>query len=161
MAKMKKRKLCWKASDSFQVVGYKLYWSEGGIPDYDSNCEMLGNVSEIILPDDVASFEPKSGPITFGITAIDELGNESDMVTMAAPYQFNVPKAPDNLHMQTLNNYYTSNAQQGESTDDKEVNHDNPVEFKEVGSQFNPEQNNEGPDISTNLKLIEKQVLSL
>ena len=110
MAKMKKRKLCWKTSGSSQVVGYKLYWSEGSIPGYDSNFEMLGNVSEIILPDDVASFEPKSGPVTFGITAVDELGNESDMVTLAAPYQFSVPEAPDDLHMKSVNEFYTIQA---------------------------------------------------
>lgn len=161
MAKIKKRNLCWTASDSSQVVGYKLYWSEDSVPDYDSNCEMLGNVTEIILPDDVAAFKPKSGPITFGVTAVDELGNESDMVTLAAPYQFNVPKAPADLHIQTSNAYYTSNVQQSKSTGNKEVCHDNPFESKDISNQFVPEQNNEASDVSTNLKLIEKQVLSL
>ena len=160
MAKIKKRGLCWKASSSSQVVGYKLYWSEDGVPDYDSNCEMLGNVTEIILPDDVASFKPKSGPITFGVTAADELGNESDMVTLAAPYQFNVPEAPDDLHMNTINDFYTSDVQRNESIDNKESKHANPIESRKVISRFNSEQNNEVPDLSTNLKLIEKQALA-
>ena len=95
MAKIKKRKLRWTASDSPQVVGYKLYWSEGGEKvSYESPSEKLGNVTEIVLPDDVASFSPGSGPIEFGVTAVDELGNESDLITIAAPYQFNAPKAP-------------------------------------------------------------------
>ena len=88
MAKMKKRRLSWKASNSSQVVGYKLYWSVGGGVGYNSDCVRLNNVTEIVLPDDVASFTPANGPIEFGITAIDELGNESDMVTLFAPYQF-------------------------------------------------------------------------
>lgn len=69
---------------------------------------MLGNVTEIVLPDDVKSFKPNGGPIVFGITAVDELGNESDMVTLTAPYQFNVPKAPDDLYLQKLEDFYVT-----------------------------------------------------
>jgi hypothetical protein len=43
--------------------------------------------------------------IEFGITALDELGNESDMITLKAPYQFNVPKAPEDLYMQKLDDF--------------------------------------------------------
>ena len=105
MAKIKRRRLKWIASDSSQVVGYKLYWSENGAVGYDSQCTILGNVTEIILPDDVKSFIPNGGPVEFGITAVDELGNESDMITLKAPYQFNVPKAPEELYMQKLDNF--------------------------------------------------------
>ena len=105
MAKIKRRKLKWIASGSSQVVGYKLYWSENGAVEYDSQCAILGNVTEIILPDDVNSFIPNGGPIEFGITALDELGNESDMITLKAPYQFNVPKAPEDLYMQKLDDF--------------------------------------------------------
>jgi hypothetical protein len=106
MAKIKRRRLKWVASNSSQVVGYKLYWSENSELNYDSQWVMLGNVTEIVLPDDVKSFTPNGGPIEFGITAVDELGNESDMVTLTAPYQFNVPKAPDDLYLQKLEDFY-------------------------------------------------------
>jgi hypothetical protein len=99
MAKLKKRKLRWQASSSPQVIGYKLYWTEGGNVNYDSNQAYLGNVTEIVLPDDVDSFKPGYSQIEFGITSIDELGNESDIITFIAPYQFNIPKAPTNLEM--------------------------------------------------------------
>ena len=105
MAKMKKRRLSWKASNSSQVVGYKLYWSVGGGVGYHSSCVGLKNVTEIVLPDDVASFTPANGPIEFGITAIDELGNESDMATLFAPYQFSVPEAPQDLKMETMKEF--------------------------------------------------------
>ena len=108
MAKMKKRKLRWKSSGSSQVVGYNLYWSEGGSVDYTSPCARLGNVNEIVLPDDLESFPPVIGPVEFGITAVDELGNESDMATLAAPYQFSVPAAPTGLKLETMKEYYTS-----------------------------------------------------
>ncbi len=105
MAKIKKRRLKWTASSSAQVVGYKLYWSENGEVNYDSKCVTLGNITEIILPDDVDSFTPASGPVVFGITAVDELGNESDMTTLVAPYQFNVPQAPQDLYLQKLDDF--------------------------------------------------------
>ena len=106
MAKVKKRKLEWVASTSSQVVGYKLYWSENSKVSYDSQSIMLGNVTEVILPDDVESFKPKGGPIEFAITAVDELGNESDMITFMAPYQFNVPQAPEDLYMINVDGFY-------------------------------------------------------
>lgn len=108
MAKIKKRKLAWKSSTSAQVVGYKLYWSEGGKVDYDSPSAKLGNINEIVLPDDVEGFEKINGPVELGITAVDELGNESDLVTLKTPYQFNVPQAPSDLWIETLSQYHTT-----------------------------------------------------
>ena len=160
MARLKKRKLCWKASGSSQVVGYRLYWSEGRGVNYDSSCEMLGNVTEIILPDGVASFNPGSGPVTFGVTAVDELGNESDMITLAAPYQFSVPKAPDDLHLKTVNAFYTSDIHQSESAGTEKISHTPPAEPMAAGGRIRHEQPVRGADLSTNLKLIEKQALA-
>jgi hypothetical protein len=109
----------------------------------------------------VASFKPIAGPITFGVTAVDELGNESDMVLLPAPYQFNVPEAPDDLHLQTTNEYYTSNVQQVKSNDDKEMNHDNPAEPKKLDNRSDLEKNNEGSDFSNKLNLIIEQAQKL
>ena len=119
MAKMKKRRLSWKASHSSQVVGYKLYWSVGGGVGYNSNCARLNNVTEIVLPDDVASFTPANGPIEFGITAIDELGNESDMVTLYAPYQFSVPETPQDLKMETMTEFFAFQEPEPAAEDDE------------------------------------------
>ncbi|MBW2369078.1 MAG: hypothetical protein JRH15_14465 [Deltaproteobacteria bacterium] len=102
MAKIIKRKLKWVASTSPQVIGYKLYWSENSRVSYDSPCAMLGNVTEITLPGDVESFIVNGGPVEFAITAVDELGNESDMMTLMAPYQFNVPQAPEDMVMEKV-----------------------------------------------------------
>jgi len=102
MAKMKKRILRWEASDSPQVSGYKLYWAQGGGVTYASIHENLGNVTEILLPDGVQSFSMGQGPVEFGVTAIDELGNESDMMTLTAPYQFSVPEPPRNLKIEAF-----------------------------------------------------------
>lgn len=117
MAKMKKRRFRWETSHSAQVVGYKLYWSEWGGVSYDSECVELGNVTEVVLPDDVASFTPANGPIEFGLTAVDELGNESDMATIWAPYQFMVPEAPANLKIETLQEFQVLNNPAADSND--------------------------------------------
>lgn len=94
VAKIKKRKLQWVASQSPQVVAYKLYWAQGEKVSYESPCTTLGNVTEVVLPDDVEEFKLEPGPVEFGVTAVDELGNESDLVTVTAPHQFNAPQAP-------------------------------------------------------------------
>jgi hypothetical protein len=119
VAKIKKRKLKWIASGSSQVVGYKLYWSENGAVNYYSKCVALGNVTEIVLPDDVDSFMPGGGPVEFAITAVDELGNESDMITLKAPYQFSVPKAPEDLYLQKLDDFSIICVQNLEEEDDR------------------------------------------
>ncbi len=97
MAKIKKRKLQWTESQSPQVVAYKLYWAQGDKVSYESPCATLGKVTEVVLPDDVEEFTPETGPVEFGVTAVDELGNESDLVTVSAPHQFNAPMAPGEL----------------------------------------------------------------
>ena len=108
MAKMKKRRLRWKASESQQAVGYRLYWAEGGEVGYDSPCVALGNVTEVILPDDIEGFAPNGGPIEFGIAAVDELGNESDLATFKATYQFSIPLAPEGLWIEPLNEFHSA-----------------------------------------------------
>ena len=146
MAKIKRRKLKWIQSDSAQVVGYKLYWSENGAVDYDSQCAVLGNVTEIILPDGVSSFTPNGGPIEFGITALDELGNESDMITVKAPYQFNVPKAPEDLYIQKLDDFFINRRPNAEddrvdyyitSHQSDESDEDEPIILVEAVGSFN------------------------
>jgi hypothetical protein len=99
MPKLKPRLLRWRPSESAQVAFYKLYWSDEGGVDYDSNHAVVGNVTEVLLPDGVEAFTPGNGPIEFGLTAVDELGNESDMVRVKAPYQFSVPSPPTDFHI--------------------------------------------------------------
>ncbi len=106
MARIKKRKLGWAASTSPQVIGYKLYWAEGEKVGYDSPNVTLGNVTEIVLPDDVEGFNPTGGAVEFGITAMDELGNESDLITFAADHQFNVPQAPEDLWLKAMEEFH-------------------------------------------------------
>lgn len=117
MSKIKKRRFRWESSHSSQVVGYKLYWSEWGGVGYDSECAELGNVTQVVLPDEVVSFRPANGPVEFGLTAVDELGNESDMTILYAPYQFSVPEAPANLKIETMQEFYVDHRPEADSND--------------------------------------------
>ena len=106
MAKVKKRRLAWEPSTSPNVIGYKLYWAEEGGVNYDSPCAMIGNVAEVVLPEQVPSFPMVKGAIELGITAVNEVGNESDMLVVAAPFQFSVPDAPTSPGLEALKEYH-------------------------------------------------------
>jgi hypothetical protein len=97
MGKIRKRKIRWEPSASATVTNYRFYWSEIGAVDYDSNFQEVGNVTQVVLPDDVPSFPLNAGEIEIGITGLTETGNESDFVRISAHFDFTVPGAPKNL----------------------------------------------------------------
>ena len=124
MAKVKKRRLLWEPSTSSNVIGYKLYWAEEGEVNYGSPCAMIGNIAEVVLPEQVPSFPIVKGSIQLGITAVNEVGNESDMTIFAAPFQFSVPDAPTSPALEALKEYHicqgsSSNIEDRESANDE------------------------------------------
>lgn len=121
MAKIRKRKLSWTASNSDTVTGYKLYWSEGTDIGYDSEFIDVGNATEIDLPDEVAL---PDGPILFGVTAIDKDGNESDMTTLAEPFQLHIPQAPASLSLTHTEAFKVLDSQQATDSMRAEINDD-------------------------------------
>ena len=102
MAKVQKRKIHWNASNSPAVVGYKIYWAVGKGVNYDSDFAEVGNVTEVILPDEVPSFPIAAGNIELGLVAVDHIGNESDMTKLYAPFGFTAPDAPTGLTVETI-----------------------------------------------------------
>ena len=102
MARVRKRKVHWDASNGLGVVGYKLYWAVGKGVNYDSDFADLGNVTEVILPDDVPSFPIDAVDIELAVVAVDHIGNESDMTKLYAPFGFTAPDAPTGLTLETL-----------------------------------------------------------
>jgi hypothetical protein len=102
MAKIRKRKVRWTPSNAAGVVGYRLYWAVGEAADYDSEFADVGNVAEVILPDEVPSFPTVAGDIELGVTAVDHIGNESDMAKFSAPFDFTAPDAPIGLVVETI-----------------------------------------------------------
>lgn len=106
MAMLRKCKLVWKAIEEDHVIGYRIYWSSGPTVGYDSNCVEVGRTDELAIPDQVIA--SCDGSVTFGITAIDRDGNESDMTTIAEPFQFQAPMAPGALRLQAADEYIVS-----------------------------------------------------
>jgi nitrogen fixation-related uncharacterized protein len=102
MAKIRKRKVRWNPSNAAGVVGYRLYWAVGEEADYESEFADIGNVTEVILPDEVPSFPTVAGDIELGVTAVDHIGNESDMAKFSAPFDFTAPDAPTDLVVETI-----------------------------------------------------------
>jgi hypothetical protein len=102
MARIRKRKIRWNSSNASSVAGYKLYWAVGKEVNYDSDFAEIGNVTEVILPDDVPSFPTVAGDIELGVVAIDHIGNESDMTKLSASFDFTAPDAPTGLALETI-----------------------------------------------------------
>jgi Tfp pilus assembly protein PilZ len=102
MGKIKKKKVRWEASASDDVAKYKLYWSKYGEVNYDSESAEIGEVTELVLPDDVPSFPLIAGDIYLGISAINDAGNESDMTKLSAYFNFVVPEPPQNLEVEDV-----------------------------------------------------------
>ncbi len=86
--KDRRARIRWKASDSPNVIGYKLYWAIGGGVNYDSDFAEVGNVTEVILPDDVPSFSILPINIEIGVTAVNKIRRESDMAKHTVIFKF-------------------------------------------------------------------------
>jgi hypothetical protein len=119
MAKVKKRKIRWEPSNSPNVLGYKIYWTEGSGVNYDSDCALVGNLTEVVLPDDVPAFPLVKGALEIGITAVTEVGNESDMIKLSAPFQFAVPEAPADPVLEGVQDFFVYE----DEVHDSEVEH--------------------------------------
>jgi len=97
MARLRKCKLYWAASETEDIVGYKLYWAKGTKVGYDCDAIAVGKVHEIPIPECVRLSEE---PVMFGITAVDIDGNESDMTTLEAPFQLKPPAPPQHVRIE-------------------------------------------------------------
>lgn len=98
MSKLTKKVISFPASDSPDVVGYKLYVAEAPVEvTYDSEAFDLGNNTSI----DLASLEgmaTKDGIFNIGVTAVDDAGNESSMSKAnEIPLDFLAPNPPGEI----------------------------------------------------------------
>jgi hypothetical protein len=95
MAKVKGLTMTFPASDSPDVVGYKLYIAEA--PEtvtYDSQAFDLGMSTEIDLST-LPGMTTKDGVYNMGVTAVDDAGNESSMsLANEVPLDFVAPNPP-------------------------------------------------------------------
>ena len=92
MGRVRRRTLRWEPSAS--AAKYRLYWSTQGPVGYESDFVELENKTMAILPDEVPRFPNIAGNIELGITAVNEVGNESDLTIARLYVNFTVPEAP-------------------------------------------------------------------
>jgi polysaccharide deacetylase 2 family uncharacterized protein YibQ len=105
MARLKKRRICWKASSSPHVESYKIYWVVGEGVNYESDFADVGHRTEVLLPDDIPSFPVLGDRIELAVTAVDEAGNESDMVRCLDPLRWKAPEAPLDLTHEKIRHF--------------------------------------------------------
>jgi hypothetical protein len=101
--KVKQIKLSFPASDSPDVVGYKLYIEE--VPTeitYDSKFFDLGNNTSV----DISTLEgmtDRDGVYNLGVTAVDDAGNESSFSLINnVPLDFLAPNLPGAIVIERL-----------------------------------------------------------
>jgi hypothetical protein len=102
MGKIKQKRLRWEPAAGEEPAKYKLYWSENGTVDYTSSFAEVGSVTQIALPDDIPSFPRIAGKLELGVAAMNQAGNESDITTISAYFDFTVPEAPKSLVVEDL-----------------------------------------------------------
>lgn len=102
MGKIRNKKLRWEPAAGEEATTYKLYWSENGTVDYASSFAEVGAVTQVVLPDDIPSFPRVAGNLELGIAAVNQAGNESDITTLSAYFDFTVPEAPKSLVVEDL-----------------------------------------------------------
>jgi len=65
-----------------------IYWAVGRSVDYHADFTEIGNVNEVILPDDIPSFSVFPMNTEIGVTAVDQNGSESDMTKCTVIFKF-------------------------------------------------------------------------
>jgi hypothetical protein len=55
------------------------------------------NINELDLPDILVGIALSGESIYLGISTVDEMGNESDIITLSELYNFSVPPAPEDF----------------------------------------------------------------
>ena len=98
MGKIRKRTLRWEPSAD--AARYRFYWSWKGPVGYESDFVEIENKTMVILPDEVPSFPNIAGEIELGITAVNAVGNESEITKAKVYVDFTVPEAPKVLRVE-------------------------------------------------------------
>ena len=100
MAKVKQYSITWTKSASIDVVGYKIYYiPEEELLDYGSPSVLVGDVDTVLIPDDTPGFPFIDGNYKIGLTAVDDVGNESDFQEKIDPFELVAPDVPADLEV--------------------------------------------------------------
>jgi uncharacterized membrane protein YdjX (TVP38/TMEM64 family)/Tfp pilus assembly protein PilZ len=102
--KVKRKRLIWDRSLSDKVTRYRVYWARDGGMDYNSDYVEVGNVPQVILPDEIPFFPSVADEMEVGVSAISEAGNESEITKIVVSVDFTVPESANNLRLEDFQN---------------------------------------------------------
>ena len=103
MSKVAKYQISWTKSTATDVVGYKVYYTpDTEVLDYGSPSVTLGDVDLVVIPDEVPEFPLIDGTYKIGLSSMDDVGNESDIIEKTVPFDLVAPDAPTNLDVTVL-----------------------------------------------------------
>lgn len=101
MAKVIKKKIKFIPSTGIDVLSHKIYVAPD--PDeltYASPSVVVDMPKDfVIVPDEFPGFPLRDVEYQVGVTAIDDVGNESDMAVVQAPFDFDAPPAPSGVEI--------------------------------------------------------------
>lgn len=107
MPKIVKRRIWWDPVNVDDLVGYRVYYAPAQTPfDYSLPYiikERITDGCEAVAPDDfpVGVFNQEA-QYSIWVTAVDEVGNESDPLALSGRFDFIPPPAPSNGGIETL-----------------------------------------------------------
>jgi len=101
MSKVRTYRISWTISASSDVVGYKIYYAPENV-NYTSPFVSIGAVDNVTIPNDIPDFPLIDGTYEIGIAAVDDVGNESDLTVVSAPFDLVAPDAPTNLVVEAV-----------------------------------------------------------
>ena len=100
-----KKRIRWDPSLAADVAVYRVYVEkEPTAVGYDSQyIEVTAPTTQVVVPDDFpAGTFSEDTLYNMGISALDDLGNESDITPVSAPFDFVAPDAPTNIIVEDL-----------------------------------------------------------
>ena len=99
MGKIRSKVVRWQPSETPDVT-YRLYWATCTPVAHNLDYANSGTVTEVTLPDGIAAFPLVAGRFVLGVSAIDPLGNESDITAITEDIDFTTPGTPRNLRIE-------------------------------------------------------------
>ena len=105
MAKIIGKRIRWTPATTPDIVAHRIYVSEEpNVPDYSSvHIEKLMPETECIAPGDFpAGTFATDANYYIGISSVDDVGNESDITVISAPFDFVAPGAPSSIIVEDL-----------------------------------------------------------
>jgi hypothetical protein len=99
MPKIKTYAIAWAAPADADVVGYNLRWNWGAAPTGNETPFFVNGKATTTLTLPVTGMQSNEGQLYISLTAIDDVGNESDPAVLNFPFDIAAPAPPTNLRL--------------------------------------------------------------